>query len=292
MSQTKTKKTVLFLLLSLFFLGGVASCKPEKKPDQTKKIPERLISLAPNITETVYLLGLGEKLVGDTTACTYPPEARSLPKVGGFGQFNYEAILALHPDLVLVHKEYTEEQRHLRALGLRTLQTGTFCVKEILESIQLIGETCGASETAEQLLEQMKKRIYEVQTRAETLSHHPRVLVCFGDEFSDVFMAFGPQCLHGELLEMAGGENVVEAQLPFARLSLEAIIRLNPEIIIELLSNPAQKGRNWNRLLQVDAVQKKQIYQICGDYTCIPGPRFLRILEDFSDIITPLEKKP
>jgi len=290
MNRIKIEQIAIFLLL---FLGGLlASCKPSAKPDRAKRVPERLISLAPNITETVYLLGLGDKLVGNTTACEYPKEACALPKVGGFGQFNYEAILALHPDLVLVHKEYTEEQRHLHHLGLQTLQTGTFCVDEILESIRLIGEACGAPETAHQLVQKMEERIQTVQDRAKTLSHRPRVLVCFGDESSTLFMAFGSQCLHGELLKMAGGKNVITSPLPFARLSLEAVIRLNPEIIIELLPAPTPEKRNWERLQQVEAVQKKQIYRICGDYTCIPGPRFLQILEDFSNIITPAEKKP
>ena len=285
MERRKFQKIGAYLLGLLFFLSGVGGCDHPSESVQEKKVPDRLISLAPNITETVYLLGLGKKLVGNTTACAYPPEARSLPKVGGFGQFNYEAILSLHPDLVLVHKEYVEEQRHLHALGLSTLETGTFCVDEILESIRLIGEACGVPERADRLIREMKKRIKVARDRAEDAPTHSRVLVCFGGEFNDLFMAFGPNCLHGELLKIAGGKNVVQGDLPFARLSLEAVIRLNPEIIIELLSTSDQEGRNWDRLKEVEAVKNHQIYQICGDYTCIPGPRFIQILEDFSRIL-------
>jgi len=105
-------KRITFLLTALLLSG----CGKPAQPIALDHPPERIVSLAPNITETLYALGLGEKLVGSTTHCTYPEAARAVPRIGGFGQFNYEAIVTARPDLVILHKEYETDNprnRHL-----------------------------------------------------------------------------------------------------------------------------------------------------------------------------------
>lgn len=276
-------KPTLFIV-SIALLTG---CGKPAQPIAMDQPPERIISLAPNITETIYALGLDDKLVGVTTYCLYPEAARALPKIGGFGQFNYEAIVALQPDLVILHKEYDTEKTRLASLGIPALETGTYFIADILETIRTIGEACGAEERANELIQHMETRIAELRTGDMHVAP-PRVLLTFGSGDSDVIQAFGPACIHSELLAIAGGQNVIEGQLPFAALSREAVLRLNPDIIIELapeLDDGAEPSTHWKNLTAVNAVQHHRIYVLTGDYTCIPGPRFIQTLNDFSKII-------
>ncbi len=275
---------VVDIILATLLLSG---CGKPAQPVAPNHPPERIVSLAPNITETVYALGLGDKLVGDTAYCLYPEAARTIPKVGGFGQFNYEAIVTLQPDLVILHKEYDIEQERLAELGIPTLETGTYFIADILETIRSIGEACGAEVRAGELIQNMESRIAELRT-GDMHAAPPRVLITFGSGDIGSIQAFGPACIHSELLEIAGGQNVIEGKLPFATLSREAVLRLNPDIIIELapeLNDGAEPSRHWEKLATVNAVKNNRIYVLTGDYTCIPGPRIIQTLNAFAEII-------
>ena len=260
--------------LTVLLLAGCG--KPQRLPVATHQ-PERIISLAPNITETIYALGLEEKLVGDTPYCLYPAAARTLPKVGGFGSFNYEAIVSLRPDLVILHKEYDAEKERLAELGIPILETGTYFIADILETIRKIGDACGAEKQATELIQGLEKRINELQASNEHIPP-PRVLLLFGSEL-DPIQAFGPQCIHSELLKIAGGENVIKTKLPFVTLSHEAVIRLDPDLIIQLAPEAKVQSPPSNSLTDCP------VYLLTNDYTCIPGPRFIQTLEDLSKII-------
>ncbi|MEA2068487.1 MAG: helical backbone metal receptor, partial [Verrucomicrobiota bacterium] len=121
------------ILSAVLLLCG---CGQPARPGAPGNPPERIVSLAPNITETLYALGLGNKLVGATTFCTYPEAAANVPRVGGFGQFNFEAIVSAQPGLVILHKEYDAEKARLASLGIPTLETGTYFIADILETIR------------------------------------------------------------------------------------------------------------------------------------------------------------
>jgi iron complex transport system substrate-binding protein len=251
-------------------------------------VPGRIVSMAPNITETIYALGLGDKLVGATTFCTYPDAARKIPRIGGFGQFNFEAIVSLKPDLVVLHHEYAAEQERLNSLGIPYLETGSYFIADIIESIRAIGSACGAEQAAKDLVDQLNTRISNLR---ENMANPPAVLITFAGsagEGIEQIHAFGTECIHNELLEIAGGKNVVKGTLPYSILSREAVLRLNPDIIIQL--DPGGKpmeapSHAWKEMATVGAVENNRVYQLTGDYTCIPGPRFIQTLEDFSRII-------
>jgi iron complex transport system substrate-binding protein len=271
--------------LFLFTLVLLYGCGQPAPPAQRNTNVERIVSLAPNITETLYALGLEDKLVGVTTHCTYPEAARALPKVGGFGHFNYEAIVGAHPDLVILHKEYDIEKARLNGLGIPTLETGSYFIADILETINNVGNACGVPDRAENLMNQLRQRMTELKAPG---NKRPRVLLLFGSDGAGPLQAFGPECIHNELLEIAGGKNVIEGKLPFSVISKEALIRLNPDLIIILapeLENSGDYSRSWRNLESVNAVRHDRIHVLTADYTCIPGPRFIQTLEDFAGII-------
>ncbi|MCF7818436.1 MAG: helical backbone metal receptor [Kiritimatiellales bacterium] len=278
-------RVYIALATTLLLIG----CGKPAHPAASGKVPERIVSLAPNITETIYALGIEDKLVGDTTYCRYPAAAQSLPKIGGFGSINYEAIVTLHPDLVILHKEYDADKERLDGLGIPYLETGTYFIADILDTIRDIGKACGAQSRADELVQNLENRIAEIRQVGQTFqSARPRVLITFGSGETDAIQAIGPACIHNELLELAGGQNVVEGKLPFAILSREAVMRLNPDIIIQLapdMEPVADPFEAWKTLDSVNAVKNHRIHLLTGDYTCIPGPRFIQTLEDFSEII-------
>ncbi len=272
--------------LSIFLL--LIGCGSRTEKTDLNKIPERIISLAPNITETIYALGLENKLVGTTPYCTFPEAAYTIQKVGGFGQYNYEAIVTLNPDLVILHKEYDADKKRLDGLGIPYLETGSYFIADILQTITDIGTACGAEPQASDLTANLNRRIAVLSNHQE---NHQRVLLTFNgsaDAEVEQVHAFGTECIHNELLELAGGINVVSGTLPYSVLSREAILRLNPDIIIELapgqpeVDNPIKV---WKKFTAVNAVKNKQVYYLTGDYTCIPGPRFIQTLEDLSGIL-------
>ena len=272
----------------LFVLALLCGCGEPTRPGAPNHPPERIVSLAPNITETLYALGLGDKLVGATSFCTYPEAATHVPRVGGFGQFNFEAIVSAQPDLVILHEEYDAEKARLAGLGIPYLETGSYFIADILETIRVIGEACGAEQEATDLIGQLNNRMAELRKDPDD---QPGVLITFGGSAGDdieQIHAFGTECIHNELLGIAGGRNVVTGKLPYSILSREAVLRLNPDIIIQLAPGQEQvddPSNAWKKLAAVNAVKNKQVHLLTGDYTCIPGPRFIQTLEAFSKII-------
>ncbi|MDF7823757.1 helical backbone metal receptor [Pontiellaceae bacterium B12227] len=276
-------KRFLFLF-TLLLLAGCGKAPERARPAST---PQRIISLAPDITEIIYALGLGDKLVGATTYCTYPEAAAKIPRVGGFGQFNFEAIVSLKPDLVILHWKYEAEKARLDSLDIPYLETRTEYMEDIISSIQKVGKACGASTEAKALINDINTRI---SNHRKTDHERARVLVTFGGDAAalEQIYAFGADCLHNELLELAGGTNVVRNQLSFSTLSKEAVIRLNPDVIIQLAPGtevPEDPSKPWKELSGISAVKNNRIYVLTGDHTCIPGPRFIQILEDFAEVL-------
>ena len=277
--------TKYLTLLCLLLLAG---CGRREIPADSGAVPRRIISLAPNITETIYALGLESNLVGVTMFCTFPPPARNRTSVGGYGHFSYETIVSLRPDLVIVHEEFDVEKARLKSLGIPYLATGTYTIADILNTIEVIGRSCAAGQAAEQMVTGLLNRMEDF-TRAP--QDRPQVLMAFGgnaDEDIGQVHAFGRACLHNELLEKVGGENVLSTKQPYALLSREAVLRLDPDVIIVLapeLIDPVLERSYWTELSGVRAVENGQVYILTNDYTCIPGPRFIKTMEDFFHIL-------
>jgi iron complex transport system substrate-binding protein len=275
------------LSLSLILLLG---CGKPAAPPVVDHPPARIISLAPNITDTLQDLGLEKRLVG-ISRFSSGEEKSDLPVVGDFMNINYEAVISLHPDLVVLEKSSDDQKARLENLGIPYLETGSLTIGDILASIRQIGEVCEVEEQATELIARLERKI---DAARNTPSHRPRTLITFG-EFTnpskvEQVYAFGAGCLHSEMLAIAGGDNVVSDTRPSVTLSREAVMRLNPELIIELtIGGPTN---HWDNLSSVDAVQNGRIHVLDGPYTCIPSPScFIKTLEDVSAIIRETETK-
>ena len=257
----------------------------------------RIISLAPSITETLFAIGLGDAVVGVTRYCDYPPEARSKHRVGGVYDPNYEAITALAPDLVVMLPGLEDPREYLEARGVRVLTCKHESIGEILESIQRIGRTCGVPEQAEAVVQGLRERMAAIAARTHGLER-PTVMVGVGrnvatNRIEGVYIA-GKGSFYDQFIDQAGGMNAYGGDLPFASVSAEGILKMNPAVIVEMLGNmsgldidPGQAVRAWGALPQVDAVRNGRVHLICGDFAVIPGPRFIRILEELAHALHP-----
>jgi len=257
----------------------------------------RIVSLSPSITECLFALGLGERVVGVTDYCDYPPEALAKSKVGGYYDLNYEAIVALRPDLVVCLPEHAEHVGDLARLDVPHLTVDHRQVATILESLTTLGHACGAPDRAEALVQEIRQRMRVVQDHA-TDGPRPRVLVCVGRNtgsatIDDVYVA-GHRGFYDEMISLAGGINAYQGSLAFPMVTGEGLLRLQPEIIIDLVADLQEKGlteaevlQQWDSFAELPAVQQKRVFLFTEDFVVIPGPRFIQILEKMAAAIHP-----
>ncbi|MBN1355230.1 ABC transporter substrate-binding protein [bacterium] len=285
--------TAAFAVLAVLFQAAIVA---ESEP--TEPIYQRIISAAPSLTETLFALGLGPNVIGVTPFCTYPPEVEKLPKVGGYLDPNFEALVALNPDLILLLPSQREIHSHLGKLGLHSVIIRQETVRDIPGSIEAIGGLCGVEIQAAELKSSLETEMNRMRKSVSDLPR-PRVLVCVGRDYSaskldHVYIASG-NSFHGELIDLAGGHNVYTGGLiDYPAVSGEGIIEMNPEVIVEMV--PAMKNRgltrdgivaDWKSLPMVPAVEHNRIHIFSADYVSTPGPRVINIIRDLIRVLHP-----
>lgn len=242
--------------------------------------PQRIVSLAPSHTETLYALGLGDRVIGVTEYCNYPPEATEKPTVGGYSEIDLEQVVGLEPDLVLATTIHTPDiVSALQERGVTVFVADPQTVPEVLETIRTLGQVTGQEETAEALVAQMQARIDAVQ---EVIEGVPRPKVFW--ELGPELYTAGPGSFINDLIVMAGGENVAaEADRPWPQLSVEAIILKDPDVVVLADHNYGQTAemvRERPGWADVNAVKEGNIIELTDDdIFSRPGPRIGDALE-------------
>jgi len=299
------QKIVLPFIIFLAFAGSYMGKRLLVKPKSKTKIQirgkyKRIVSLAPSITEMLFALGLGDRVVGATEYCDYPKEAIRIPKIGGYYNPNYEAIIALKPDLVVMLPGHKKPKKYLTGLGVNTLVVKNENVNGILESILDIGKMCDAEGKAVEILEGIEKKISQIKPRTKSLKH-PTVMVSVGRNMGSgnlqgVYIACNDG-FYSSMVTLAGGINACKDHIArFPSISKEGIIRLNPQVIIDMIPDLKKNGwkeenvlKEWASL-SVDAVKNKRVHVFGEGYTVIPGPRFVLIIEKMAQAIHSEEK--
>ncbi len=251
-------------------------------------VPERIISLAPAHTETLYALGLGDKVVGVTEYCNYPPQAAEKPKVGSFATIDLEQVVGLEPDLVLATTMHMAEiVPALQERGIAVFVVDPQTVAQVLDAIDRIGQLTGAQEAAEALVADMQARIDAVQGKVQD-APRPRVFWELGAELYTV----GPDTFIDDLITLARGENVAaDVDSPWPQLSVEAIIMKDPDVIVLADHNYGQTAEmvrerpGWE---DIRAVKEGNIIEITDDdIVSRPGPRIVEGLEFLARALHP-----
>lgn len=242
----------------------------------------RIVSLTPSNTEILFALGLGNRLVGVTALCNYPPEARTKPKVGD-ANISPERVIALKPDLVVAHEILNARViPTLRRLGLRVLSANPNTFEKLFQFILQIGRTCEVEPKARQLVRSLQARVARVRQNAQRLRQRPRVLFLISVE---PLWASGGGTFADELIQMAGGVNPLAKTVQgFKAVSLETALASAPEIIIltggsvdAILNNPRWQG--------VPAVKQKRVHLVDADIFLRESPRLVDALEQLAQIV-------
>jgi iron complex transport system substrate-binding protein len=248
-----------------------------------RDIPQRIVSLAPSATEVLFEAGLGSRVVGVTSYCRFPRAVLALPKVGGYLTPSYEALVALQPDLVVTLPEHADIEPRLAALKIPILRLDHRSLDGIVRSILTVGERCGAQATANRAADALRQDLARTR-RIVSDSARPRVLICFGrsEDFRRLYVA-APGTVHDDLIAQAGGRNAITSStVSYPALSVEGVMRLGPDVIIELSPAGTDTGslrRQWNVLDSVRAVKTGRVYVFTGEFLSVPGPRFARFAE-------------
>jgi iron complex transport system substrate-binding protein len=190
---------------------------------------DRIVTLAPNLTETVYALGLEDKLVADTSYCDTPPAAKLKPHVGGAINPNLEVIVAMRPDVVLATTMTTREMvDSLRKLGLAVYFTDPHTVLEMLDTTQKIADVVGSPEKGAELVSSLRARLDALHAKLED---RPFQHVLFVVQ-EDPLITIGQNTFVADALKWAGGESAIQGKQDWPQISLEEIVRLEPDYIV------------------------------------------------------------
>src|SRR5579862_2458769 len=215
---------------------------------QAPRIPSRIVSTSPSITETLFALQLGDHVVGVSTYCRYPKDVLSLPKVGTFLSPNTETIARLKPDLVYVHTGPNTAAAQLHALGLRTAVVDSGSLPNVFTTIRQISAAAAVPERGDALVREIQAALDRVKA---SVAGRParKVLVIVGRRTGTLtdMVAVGPRSYLNDLIGIAGGINVLAAaKLEYPRISMETVISLAPDILVdvgEMGETPADSDR-------------------------------------------------
>ena len=254
-----------------FGMGMVLAAVTPWLPAQQR--PRRIVSTAPSITEALFALGLGSRVVGVSRFCDFPPEVQKLPKVGTYIKPDPEAIARLAPDLVILQGNPTELTNRLDALHISFVEVPHGTLNDVYTGIEIIARASGFPDRAAPLVGKIKSELDAIQTKAKALPS-PRVIVIANRRqgiLADL-VAIGPDNYVNQILEIAGGINALaKPGLPqYPHISLETVLRENPDVIIDLSgSQETEAARQaaraatlslWRQNGELNAVRKRQVY--------------------------------
>ncbi len=257
------------LLLAALALGA---CRGGSPP--TDATPQRVVSLAPSVTEVLFRLGAGERVVGVTRYCDHPPEAKLRPKIGGFADPNLEAILALRPDLVVAPENPASGPvlARLASLGVRTLAVKPDDLAGVEATVRAVGGAVGRAQAAEALVAELHASLAAAAARVRP-GAKPRVLFVYGHR---PLVAAGPGSFGDDMLRRAGAENVVgAARVAYPKLTIEDVLRLRPEVVLDASMGEGEGdvASFWARWPEVPAVATSRVHAADQPGLMQPGLR-------------------
>ena len=258
--------------------------QPADKTDEVPPTPDRIVSLMPPITETLFAIGAGDRVVGRSDYCKFPREVKNLPMVGSTLHPNAEAISRLHPTLIVGERSVNSATRHLRALGTTRLLPW-LTLPEIIAGTRALGELTGKREAAERIAAR-----YESELRSAPPQQGPRVLLTIAHPPGRLTECWflRRNSMHGAALHAAGAINAINEDISGTpSLSLEAILRIDPEVILILhvaddLPKEAERQliADWMSLETLTAAKERRIGVLHGERFYSNGPRILGVVKE------------
>ncbi|MFA7634508.1 MAG: cobalamin-binding protein [Bacillota bacterium] len=252
---------------------------------EVRKAPARIVSLAPSNTEILFSLGLGDRLVGVTSACDYPEAAAKIDKVGDYS-INVEAVVAKKPDLVVAQSELQMPVvEKLRELGIPVLAVEPKTLEEVFESMEMIGIVSGEAERARKVVASLKARVASVGKAVAGLPKS-KMPVVFVEIWNDPLMTAGSGTFVDDLVRRAGGRNLAGEVAGWPQISPELVVASKPDVVILTCFNKAEvmERSAWQR---TPALINGAVYEVVPDLLVRPAPRLVDGLETLAAIFHP-----
>jgi len=275
--------------LAFLLLAAVACGQPA----------QRIVSTAPSITELLYALGLGDRVVGVDRYSRYPVEALRKPKIGDYANPNLEAIAALRPDLVIIPTNPVKLADRLGLLRLKVLEIDQESIAKLYDSFRIVGQAAGATAQAAKLAATVQSQLETVRRRAAPLKK-TRMMFVVGRTPNrlDGLIVVGQASYLNEIIALAGGENVFrDAVASYPGVSLEEVLARNPDVIVDMGDMADTVGVTeehkrevtslWERLASVNAVKQHRVFAVASDIYVVPGPRVVDAAKAFFEMLHP-----
>ncbi len=288
------------LVASMFWLAvSAATALPSPQADtNSTPIPQRIITIAPNSAEIICSLGAGDRIVGVSKFCTYPPELSDRTRVGGLFDPNLERILALRPDLVVLRGQNDAVSDLCREHGIRRYVDRTESLPDVEACIRELGRLLGRSERADAMVSKFQARLDAVRRRVAG-QRRPRVLLTVSrrsDRLANI-LTTGKGTFLDQMLDIAGGVNAFgHVEMAYPQISPEAILARRPDVIIELMPEERftpeierQMREQWRALGPIPAITGNHIWFVTDDNGLIPSPRYVEIVEKVSRMLHPID---
>ncbi|MCU1340119.1 MAG: Vitamin transporter, B12-binding component BtuF [Bryobacterales bacterium] len=261
--------------------------------------PKRIVSTAPSITELLYALGLGDRVVGVDRFSRYPAEAQRKQKIGDYANPNLEVIAALRPDLVIIPTNPVRLAERLRTLRLKVLEIDQESIAKLYDSFRIIGQETGATAQAAKLTSTVREQLEAIRARAAPLKR-TRMMFVVGRTPNrlDGLIVVGQASYLNEIIALAGGENVFrDAVAAYPAVSLEEVLARNPDVIVDMGDMADTAGVTeehkrevaslWERLSSVAAVKQHRVQAVASDIYVVPGPRVVDAAKAFFEMLHP-----
>ena len=278
------------LLLPLLLLAACARGPEGGSPASSDAVPQRIIALTPTLVETLFALGLGDRVVGIGDYAQWPPEALSKPRLGGLFNPNLERIVSLHPDLAVLLPSEQDLGIKLKPLGAEILVVRNETLDDIERSFHTIADRCGVSAAGDRLAAEFRAGVAPSPLPGSPL----KVMISVGRQtgrLGDVTAA-ARGTFYDELLTRLGAVNVfADAPNRYPQVGAEEIVARRPDVILELWPDPIppDKARaivqDWAPLSDIPAVRDGRVAIISGDYALAPGPRAPKLYAEIRQIL-------
>jgi iron complex transport system substrate-binding protein len=286
MSTLRTARLCCAASLLFFIFASCSGPNPPKSlADGT---PQRIISVVPNVTETLFALGLGDKVIAVGDYDSFPPEVEKKPRIGGLLNPNIEKIIEMHPDLVITYGSQEALRERLQSLGIHLLPFTHGNVEHTLNYMLELGHVVGAEHRAKDIVREIRNTFDEMRGLAP--SKRPKILIVHdrGAGTLGSFYSVGAKAFQHDLIAIAGGQNLfADVDRETIQPTLEEVIARKPDIILETLPPPlteaeeAQRKKDWETL----GLAKGHIYVVAESYLLVPGPRLALAAKRISEII-------
>lgn len=284
-------------LATLFLIATVAAIFTAPQCSRAESDCDRIVSLAPSVTESLFDIGLGDRVVGVTRFCRYPKDALERPKIGGYLDLSLEAIVALKPTAIFALREHRGVVAPLARMGIKIHELDHSSLAGIKASYTEIGAVCGVAESAEKKLAEFARVERELASRCASVEGRrpKRIMVVVGRALEaganpSVYIS-GRDGFYSELIGLIGGVNAHSGStIAVPTLSKEGLMKLDPDVIFEVINRDdpvraTEAHKLWSGYQELSAVRERRVFILSDDFASIPGPRYTALAEKMAGLV-------